>query len=275
MARTITRTARRASLPLLGLIAAGALVSAAPAVAAPSHHAAPARLPGQLYIFSGTLAASPAGSPTALQLQVSGGNRPALRALVGNTGQPLSFAVNGRTSFIAWTASARGNAPSATTPAGLKAGDPVHLRIRAHYGARLPALLAKPVRIVNDFAAAQRVTGRMFIFSGRTVAIDQTAMTITLDVRRGNWPALNALLGQPAVETFHYDAATQFITWRGRTPHTFLPAQIAVGDPITLRSRAVFRTPLATLLAAPLWKVNDHEPVSTLTSSGGNLTVGN
>jgi hypothetical protein len=275
MARTLVRTVRRASLPLLGLVAAGALVSAAPASAAPAHRAASARVAGQLYIFSGTLAAAPAGSPTSLQLQVSGGNRPALRALVGNTGQPLSFAVNARTSFIAWTASLRGNAPTATTAAALKAGDPVHLRIRAHRGSPLARLMAKPVRIVNDFAAAQRVTGRMFIFSGRAVAIDPTAMTITIDVRRGNWPALNAMLGQPALETFHYDAATQFLSWIGRTPHTFLPTQIKVGDPITLRSRASFRTPLAALLSAPLWKVNDHEPSSVMTSSGANLEVGN
>jgi hypothetical protein len=269
------RTLRRASLPLLALAAAGALVTAAPAVAAPAQKAGHARFAGQLYIFSGTLAAAPAGSPSALQLMVSGGNRPALRALVGNTGSPLSFAVDGKTSFIAWTASLRGNAPSATTTAGLKAGDPVHLRIRAHVGSPLATLLAKPVRTVNDFAAAQRVTGRMFIFSGRAVSIDQTAMTITVDVRHGNWPALNALLGQPTVETFHYDAATQFLTWSDRTPHTFLPAQIKVGDPITLRSRSAFKTPLATLLSAPLWKVNDHEPASTLASAGGNLTVGN
>ena len=70
-------------------------------------------------------------------MQVTGGNRPALRALVGNTGQPLSFTVDGRTSYIAWTASLRGNAPSATTAAALKAGDPVHLRIRAPCGAPL------------------------------------------------------------------------------------------------------------------------------------------
>ena len=33
-------------------------------------------------------------------------------------------------------------------------------------------------------------------------------------------------------------------------------------------------TPLASLLAAPLWKVNDHEPASSIDSSGGNMTVG-
>ena len=48
--------------------------------------------------------------------------------------------------------------------------------------------MANPVRIVNNFAPAQRVTGRMFIFSVRAIAIDPTTMTITINVRRGNWP---------------------------------------------------------------------------------------
>ena len=62
---------------------------------------------------------------------MTGGNRPALKALVGNTTTPLSFTVDGRTAFIAWTASARGNAPVATTAAALKVGDsgaPAHPR---------------------------------------------------------------------------------------------------------------------------------------------------
>ena len=98
-------------------------------------------------------------------------------------------------------------------------------------------------------------------------------MTITVDVHRGNWNALNALLGQPSTETFHYDAATQFLSWNKRTPHTFDPATIKVGDPITVRTRAVWNTPLANLLAAPLWKVNDHEPLSSIDSAGGNMPL--
>ncbi len=191
---------------------------------------------------------------------MTGGNRPALRALVGNTTAPLTFTVDGRTSYIAWSASARGNAPVATTPTRSKVGDPVHLRIRARYGAPLATLLSTPTRMVNDFAAAQTVAGRMFVFQGRALSVDTTAKTITLDVHRGNWNALNALLGQPSTETFHYDAATLFLSWNHRAPHAFDPAAIKPGDPITLRTRATWNTPLANLLAAPLWKVNDHEP---------------
>jgi hypothetical protein len=272
MARTLGKTFRMSSMAALGLIAAASLASAAPASAATAAHRSPARFGGQLYIFRGTVAA-PATDASALQVTVTGGNRPALRALVGNTTAPLSFSVDGRTAYILWSASERGNAPTASTAAALKVGDPVHLRIRARYGAPLARLLTRPTRSVNDFAAAQKVDGKMFVFRGRAVAVDTTAKTVTVDVRRGNWPALNALLGQPTTETFHYDTATQFLSWNKRTPHAFDPATIKPGDPITLRTRAVWNTPLATLLTAPLWKVNDHEPISSIDSDGGNLPI--
>ena len=107
----------------------------------------------------------------------------------------------------------------------------------------------------------------------RRVSVDTTAQTVTVNVDRGNWFALNAMLGQPTTETFHYDSATQFLGWHKRSPHTFDPSAIRPGDPITLRTRAVFDTPLAQLVAAPLWKVNDHEPVSSIDQDGGSLPV--
>jgi hypothetical protein len=280
MASEITRRLRGRTFALLGIVAAAALVAAAPAAATtthrPGHHRTPhlLRIAWPVFEFDGTLAATPGASPTTLQVQVVGGNRPALRALLGNATQPLTFAVDANTSYVDSTASARGNAPSATTAATLLAGDRVHLRIRAGYGTPLATLLATPTAMVTDLAAAQRVTGRLFLFAGRAVSVDTTAQTVTVDIRRGNRFALRALLGQPTTETFHYDAATLFLSWSHRTPHTFLPAQIQAGDPITVRTRATFGTPLAALLAAPLWKVNDHEPASSLQSDDGNLAIG-
>jgi hypothetical protein len=272
MARTLGTKLRTSSLATLGVIAAASLVSAAPASAATTSHRSPARFAGQLYIFKGTVAA-PASTANALQVTVTGGNRPALKALVGNTSAPLSFTVDGKTAFIAWSASDRGNAPSTSSAAALKVGDPVHLRIRARFGAPLSRLLVKPTRSVNDFAAAQKVDGKMFVFQGRAVSVDTTAKTVTVDIHRGNWAALNALLGQPTTETFHYDTATQFLSWNHRTPNVFDPAAIKVGDPITVRTRATWNTPLATLLTAPLWKVNDHEPLASINSDGGNMPL--
>jgi hypothetical protein len=274
MARTRSRTVRRGSLAAIGLVAAASLVSAAPASAASTDHGrSQHQARGQMYIFKGTVAAVPAPGTTALQVVVTGGNRPALRALVGNVTSPLTFTVDARTSYIGWSASTRGNAPVSITAADVKVGDPVHLRIRGYHRATLAELLAEPVRMVNDFAAAQKVAGRMFLFEGSAVSVDPTAKTITINVRRGNWNALNAMLGQPTLETFHYDAATLFLSWDKRSPQAFDPATIKAGDPITLRTRAAWNTPLADLLAAPLYKVNDHESLGSLNHDSGNLTL--
>jgi hypothetical protein len=274
MARGIARSLRPAGIAALA-VAATALVGVAPAAAAPAHHhpARHAGFAGQLFVFSGTVAAAPAADSATLQVTVTGGNRPALRALVGNATEPLSFTVNDRTAYIAYTATSRANAPTTTTAAALKPGDPVHLRIRAWSRAPLANLLAKPARSVNDFALAARVSGRLFLFAGKAISVDTTAQTVTVDIGHGNWFALNALLGQPTTETFHYDASTLFLSWDHRAPHSFLPAQIKAGDPITVRTRATFGTPLANLLAAPLWKVNDHEPSATINTDGGSLPV--
>ena len=110
---------RSGTIAALGIAAVGALVAAGPAAAAPGHAKAARRAPrlaGQLYIFSGTVAAAPSTTSTSLQVTVTGGNRPALRALVGNTSAPLSFTVDGRTAYIAWTATTRGNAPTRRRP---------------------------------------------------------------------------------------------------------------------------------------------------------------
>ncbi len=112
----------------------------------------------------------------------------------------------------------------------------------------------------------------MFAFWGRAASIDTTARTITLTVRYGNWAALNALLGESPTQTFHYDDATQFLSWRGG-PHTVTAAQVKAGDWITLRTRASWNTPLATLAAAPLWKVNDHMPRLSVRALGATVPV--
>jgi hypothetical protein len=262
--------------PRITIILAAALgavaMSAAPASAnqVKRHHPAFWQ-GGKLYVFKGTLAAEPGAAATTLSVNATSGNRAALRALVGST-NPLAFAVAPRTRYVAWSAAARGNAPAATTSSGLHAGDAVYIRIRARRGAPLARLEAKPAVQVGDTAAAQAVAGRMFAFRGRAASIDATAGTITLTVRYGNWAALNALLGESPTQTFHYDGATQFLSWRGG-PHTVTADQVKAGDWVTLRTRATWNTPIADLAAAPLWKVNDHMPRLSVKALGATVPV--
>jgi hypothetical protein len=263
----------RLAMLAVASLAATALV-AGPAAAQQSHRYHPRPIFGPpVYVFKGTLAADAGASPTSISVNVTGGNRRALRALVGvNGAEPLSFAVDPRTVWVSWAAAARGNAPTSTTPDTMKAGDKVYVRIRGERGLPLAVLLQRPAHQVGDVSAAQAVDGRMFVFYGRAVAVDTTAKTITLNVKTGNWLALNALLGESATQTFHYDDATQFLTWR-RGPHTFDPSQIQAGDPVTLRTRATWTTPLDQLTAAPLWKVNDHEPWRLISAAAATGAV--
>ena len=123
----------------------------------------------------------------------------------------------------------------------IKAGDPVHLRIRARFGTPLATLLTEPTRMVNDFAAAQKVAGSMFVFDGRALAVDTTAKTVTVDVRtrelvraeRDARPAEHRdvpLRRRDALPLLDQARAAQL---RSR--------EIKVGDPITLRTRARLR----------------------------------
>ena len=275
MPRTLVRTVRRASLPLLGLVAAGALVSAAPASAAPAHKAASARVAGQLYIFSGTLAAAPAGEPdlapaAGLRRQPPGAPRPRRQhrstALVRGRCEDLVHRVDGQPA---------GERPTATTAATLKAGDPVHLRIRAHRGSPLSRLMAKPGahrERLRRRTARHRAHVHVLGSRGR----DRSDGEDDHDRRPSRQLARAERHARPArARDVPLRRGTQFLSWIRRTPHTFLrPRSRSAIRSRCARARS-FRTPLANLLAAPLWKVNDHEPSSVITSSGGNLEVGN
>jgi hypothetical protein len=262
-------------IPRIAIVLAAVLstvaIIAAPAGASQAKHHPVFWQGGKLYIFKGTLAADAGAAPTSISVNVASGNRAALRALVGSV-NPVTFAVAPTTKYVAWSAAARGNAPASTTPDTLHAGDSVFVRIRARAGAPLATVQATPAVQVGDTAAAQAVAGRMFAFWGQATSIDTTAKTITLTVRFGNWAALNALLGESPTQTFHYDAATQFLNWRGG-PHSVPADQVKAGDWLTLRTRATWNTPLADLVAAPLWKVNDHMPRLSVKRLGATVPV--
>ena len=65
---------------------------------------------------------------------------------------------------------------------------------------------------------------------------------------------------QPLRQTFSFDAGTAFLHWNAGAPYLLDSAAVKPGDRVVLRTRAPRGTSLAQLVAAPLWKVNDHEP---------------
>jgi len=81
------------------------------------------------FLFRGKVAA--VGSST-VSLDVRGGNRRALRLLLGSSGS-RTFAVGDSTIFLRW----QGKVPTVIELADLKAGDPVAIHVRAQAGSTL------------------------------------------------------------------------------------------------------------------------------------------
>jgi len=219
---------------------------------------------GIAYEFRGEAVVAPGTGATSLQVQVTGGNRPALKALLG-AAQPTTFTADGGTRWIA----VHGNTPLLAGSGTVLAGDIVRVVVRAPFHTPIATLGATPAASVTDLSARTRPAGRLFLFGATAAAIDTTNHTITVDINFGNWRGLYALLGQPVHETFTYDAGTVFLKWRHGVPIGVDPSVIHAGDPLTLRVFGpTWNTPLATLLATPLWRVKLGEPMRLALKDG-------
>jgi hypothetical protein len=251
MFRTIRMTAAALAVAIAGLALAGS---------------ASAHARGIAYEFRGTAVVAPGTGASQIQVQVTGGNRLALKALLG-AAQPTTF-TTGRTRWIA----VRGNAPLLGASDTVLAGDLVRVVVRAPRHTPLATLVATPAASVTDLSARTRPAGRLFLFGATLSSIDTNANTITVDVNFGNWRGLFALLGQPVHQTFTYDANTVFLKWRHGVPIGVVPSIIHAGDRLTLRVFSPpWNTPLATLLATPLWRVKLGEPMHLALRDGAEL----
>jgi hypothetical protein len=99
--------------------------------------------PGRpLYLFRGTLASVGSGSVT---VDVAGGNRNALRLLLGNP-SAQSFAFDDGTIFLLW----QGKVPTVIDAQHLVAGDRIVVRIRAPRHSSLAQVESTPANHVGD-----------------------------------------------------------------------------------------------------------------------------
>jgi len=207
-----------------------------------------------LYLFNGRLLADAGSSPT-LAVDVNGGNRAALRKLVGQN-DDRRFAVDPNTVYIRW---AHG-VPTVVSESNLVAGDRVTVRIRADRSASLAQIEATPAKVVADRGPNPRFALRpLWLFIG-TLNAPASNGRLTLHISNGNLRALRAMLGQPLDQTFTYDRGTIFVLWRGRVPTVISPSQLRVGDRISVRIRAPRASPLAQVEQAPANRVADHTP---------------
>jgi hypothetical protein len=100
------------------------------------------------YLFRGKVSA--VGSST-VSVDVRGGNRRALRALLGSS-RTQAFTVGGSTIYLLW----QGKVPTVTELADLKVGDRVAIHVRAKAGSSLAQVTATPAAKVAEHEPVAR-----------------------------------------------------------------------------------------------------------------------
>ena len=136
--RPMIRTIRMTAAALAVAVASLTLVGAASA-----------HTRGIAYEFRGTAVVAPGTGATQIQVQVTGGNRPALKALLG-AAQPTTFTTDAKTRWIA----VNGNTPVLAASDTVLAGDVVRVVVRAPWHTPLSTLVATPAASVTDLSAA-------------------------------------------------------------------------------------------------------------------------
>jgi hypothetical protein len=223
------------------------LLPAAALAARPDH-----RHRGILYSYVGELSAAPASS--SLTLDIEGGNRPALRSLIGQSAQQ-AFAFDDRTVFLLWS----NGVPAVVDPSKLHAGDWVRVNVRQRRGASLADITATPARIVGDHVnQPTRPDQPLFLFRGKLSAVGSSSVTV--DVHGGNRRALHLMIGQPSEQAFSFDGGTIVLLWEGRVPRVISPSDLKVGDRIVVRVRADRGSTLAEVEATSAVRLAEHEP---------------
>jgi len=229
-----------------------ALAALACASVAATASAGPGR--GQLFQYRGEVVAAAAGS---LQVTVEGGNRPALRTMLGQP-QNQTFTLGTTSEILIW----HKGIPAVGAYTDLKTGDWVQVNVRAKAGSTLTDVEATAAGIVGDHGAAPGKAGKpLWLYVG-TVDGPQTGGHIQLHVKGGNARALRTLLGQSSDQTFTYDDNTIFLLWQGKVPTVIAASQLKAGDRITVRIRAPRLSTLAQIEATPARHVGDHEPAN-------------
>ena len=196
-----------------------------------------------------------AGNGSSIFVDVKGGNKPALRKLLGQ-GDTQQFAVGSGTQYIRWSH----GVPTVVDESNLVAGDRVTVNVRAPRSSSLAQIEGTAAWRVADrgpFGHSPRQPLWLFIGNLQAAAAGHH---FTLTMTDGNRRALRGLLGQPLGQTFTYDAHTIFVLWQGGVPHVISPSQLVVGDRVSVRIRAPQAFSLAQVEATAANHVGDHEP---------------
>jgi hypothetical protein len=230
-------------------IGLAALVMAAGAGAAPGN----AR--GVQYLFVAQLTASPSNGQVPVTVQE--GNRPALRAMLGQS-VSQTFSYGGNTEFLKWSH----GVPTVVQASELAAGDYVWIHIRDSAGASLSAIEAKDAGLIGDHGSQLNPPSKpLYLFRGQLTATSSDSVTVT--VHSANRRAARLLIGQPRSETFSVGTSTIFLLWQGKVPTVISLAQLKIGDNVAIRIRAPKHSSLAQVEATDAVHVGDREPANS------------
>jgi hypothetical protein len=206
------------------------------------------------YIFNGRLLVD-AGSSSSLYVDVNGGNRPALKKLVGSS-DSQHFAVGSGTQFLRWSH----GVPTVVSESNLVAGDRVSVHVRTARTASLAEITSTAAARVADRGPSPGFARRpLWLFVGSLNAPAANGK-VSIHVQSGNWLALRKMLGQPLDQSFSYGNRTIFILWRSGVPTVISPGQLRVGDRISIRIRAPRASSLQQAEQVPARHIGDHEP---------------
>jgi len=210
---------------------------------------------GIRYSFLGTLTTTPANG--GVSINVVGGNKPALRAMLG---APVTqtFAYDSTTEFLKWSA----GKPAVVQPGDLAAGDYVWVHVRAPRGASLADIEHQAAGIVGDHGTQLfKPDQPLYLFRGKLASVNSGSVTV--NVTGGNHRALRLLLGAGGSQTFTFGDSTIFLLWQGKVPTVIDSSKLVVGDRIVVRIRAAAKSSLAQVESTAANHIGDREPATT------------
>jgi hypothetical protein len=207
------------------------------------------------YSFLGQLTATPANG--GVSINVEGGNRPALRAMLG---APVTqtFAYGSATEFLKWSH----GIPAVVQPSDLAAGDFVWVHVRAPRGSSLADIEQTAAGIVGDHGTQLfKPDNPLYLFRGTLSSVSTTGQ-LAVTVTGGNARAMRLLIGQSQSQAFTTGGNTIFLLWQGKVPTVIDASKLVVGDRIVVRIRAAAHSSLAQVEATAANHVGDREPAS-------------
>jgi hypothetical protein len=208
------------------------------------------------FSFLGQLTAVPSNG--GVSINVEGGNKPALRAMLG---APVTqtFAYGSTTEFLKWSA----GIPTVVQPSDLAAGDFVWVHVRAERGSSLADIEQTAAGIVGDHGPQLFKPDKpLYLFRGTLSGVSTTGQ-LTVNVTGGNARAMRLMIGQSQTETFTTGDNTIFLLWQGKVPSVIDASKLVVGDRIVVRIRAPFHSSLAQVESTAANHVGDREPASS------------